>query len=159
MKKIFALFVVSLLLIVCFSSCANIKKDLEFSQDRANAQSIEIFNPEKSYYEGDIHAFLEENEPIVILEPEQHSNFLDALCTLDFEKEVVFFPIPMDGGCDYDGYIIAVVYSDGGYDIIAEGGLYSYAVGSDGQGRHKYDHSDYCGETSWTEFIKEYIEK
>jgi len=158
MKKIFALFV-SLLLIVCFSSCANIKKDLEFSQDRANVQSIEIFNPEKSYYEGDIHAFLEENEPIVILEPEQHSNFLDALCTLDFEKEVVFFPIPMDGGCDYDGYIIAVVYSDGGYDIIAEGGLYSYAVGSDGQGLHKYDHSDYCGETSWTEFIKEYIEK
>ena len=42
MKKIIALFV-SLLLIVCFSSCANIKKDLEFSQDRANVQSIEIY--------------------------------------------------------------------------------------------------------------------
>ena len=158
MKKIFALFV-SLLLIVCFSSCANIKKDLEFSQDRANVQSIEIFNPERSYYEGDIHTFLEENEPIVILEPEQHSNFLDALCTLDFEKKAVFFSIPMDGGCDYDGSIIAVVYSDGGYDIIAEGGLYSYTIGSNGQGRHKYDHSDYCSETPWPEFIEEYIEK
>ena len=158
MKKI-TMLLISLLLIFCLSSCANIKKDLEFSQDRANVQSIEIFNPEKSYYEGDVHAFLEENEPIVILEPEQHSNFLDTLCTLDFEKEVVFFPIPMDGGCDYEGYIIAIVYSDGGYDIIAEGGLYSYAVGSDGQGRHKYDHSDYCGETPWAEFFKEYIEK
>ena len=158
MKKIIALFI-SLLLIVCFSSCSNIKKDLKFSQDRANIQSIEIFNPDKSYYEGDIHTFLEENEPIVILEPEQHSNFLDTLCTLDFEKEVVFFPIPMDGGCDYVGYILAVVYSDGGYDIIAEGGLYSYAVGSDGQGRHKYDHSDYCGETPWAEFVEEYIGK
>ena len=158
MKKIIALFV-SLLLIFCLSSCANIKKNLEFSQDRANVQSIEIFNPEKSYYEGDVHAFLEENEPIVSLEPEQHSNFLDILCTLDFEKEVVFFPIPMDGGYDYGGYIIAIVYSDGGYDIIAEHGLYSYGVSRDGQGRHKYDHSDYCGETPWAEFIEEYIEK
>lgn len=63
------------------------------------------------------------------------------------------------GGCDYDGYIIAIVYSDGGYDIIAEGGSYSYAVGSDGQGQHKYDHSDYCGKTPWSEFIGKYIEK
>jgi len=158
MKKTVALFV-SLFLIFCFSSCANIKKDLALSQDSANVQSIEIYNSERAYYEGDIHIFLEENEPIKILEPEQHANFLDALCTLDFEEEVVFFPIPMDGGCDYGGYVIAVVYSDGGYDIIAEGGLYSYAVDSNGQGRHKYDHSDYCGETPWEELIDEYTEK
>ena len=158
MKKI-TMLLISLLLIFCLSSCANIKKDLEFSQDRANVQSVEIFNPEKSYYEGDIHAFLEENEPIVILEPEQHSSFLDSLGSLTFEKEVVFFPIPMGGGCDYGGYIIAVNYSDGGYDIIAARGLYSYAVSSDGEGRHKYDYSNYCGETPWAEFIEDYIEK
>ena len=158
MKKITVL-LISLLLIFCLSSCANIKKDLEFSQDRANVQSIEIYKPERAYYERDLSGFLEENEPIVILEPEQHSNFLDTLYTLDFEKEVVFLPIPMDGGCDYEGYIIAIVYSDGGYDIIAEHGLYSYAVSRDGQGWHKYDHSDYCGETPWAEFIEEYIEK
>ena len=158
MKKIIALFV-SLLLIVFFSSCANIKKDLEFSQDRANVQSIEIYKPERAYYEGDISGFLKTNEPLAVLDSEHYTNFLDTLCTLDFEKEVIFLPIPMDGGYDYEGYIIAIVYSDGGYDIIAEHGLYSYAVGSDGQGRHKYDHSDYCGETPWAEFIEEYIEK
>ena len=76
MKKI-TMLLISLLLIFCLSSCANIKKDLEFSQDRANVQSIEIFNPEKSYYEGDIHAFLEENEPIWVLESEKYSVFLD----------------------------------------------------------------------------------
>ncbi|MBQ9779328.1 MAG: hypothetical protein IJW00_00105 [Clostridia bacterium] len=132
---------------------------MEFSQDRANVQSIEIYNPERAYYEGDIHTFLEENEPLAVLNSEHHTSFLDALGTLDFEKEVVFFPIPMDGGYDYDGYIVAVVYADGGYDLIAEGGLYSYAIGSNGQGRHKYDHSDYCGKTPWTEFIKDYIVK
>ena len=158
MKRIIALFV-SLLLIFCFSSCANVKKDVKFSQDRANVSSIEIYNPEKTYHEGDIHTFLEENEPIVILDPEQHSSFLDSLGSLTFEKEVVFFPIPMGGGCDYGGYIIAVNYSDGGYDIIAACGLYSYAVSSDGEGRHKYDYSNYCGETPWTEFIEDYIEK
>jgi hypothetical protein len=158
MKKTIAL-LISFLLLFCLSSCATVKKDVEFSQDRANVQSIEIYNPEKTYHEGDIHTFLEENEPIVILEPEQHTSFLDTLYTLNFEKEVVFFPIPMDGGCDYDGYIIAVIYSDGGYDIIAARGLYSYAVSSDGKGRHKYDYSNYCGETPWAEFIEDYIEK
>ena len=158
MKKITVL-LVSLLLIFCLSSCANTKKDLELSQDRDNVQSIEIYKSERAYYEGDISGFLKTNAPLAVLGSEHHTNFLDALCTLDFEKEIVFFPIPMDCGCDYDGYIIAVVYSDGSYDIIAESGLYSYAVGSDGQGRHKYDHSNYCGETPWTEFIEQYIKK
>ena len=75
MKKIIALFV-SLLLIVCFSSCANIKKDLEFSQDRANVQSIEIYKPERAYYEGDISGFLKTNEPLAVLESEHYTNFL-----------------------------------------------------------------------------------
>jgi hypothetical protein len=158
MKKTIAL-LISFLLLFCLSSCATVKKDVKFSQDRANVSSIEIYNPEKTYHAGDIHTFLEENEPIVILEPEQHSSFLDSLGSLTFEKEVVFFPIPMDGGCDYDGYIIVVIYSDGGYDIIAARGLYSYAVSSDGKGRHKYDYSNYCGETPWAEFIEDYIEK
>lgn len=158
MKKTIAL-LISLLLIFCLSSCANIKKDLELSQDRDDVQSIEIYKSERAYYEGDISGFLKTNEPIAVLESELFSSFLDVLCNLEFEEEKVFFPIPMDGGCDYEGYIIAVVYSDGGYDIIAEGGLYSYAVGSDGQGRHKYDHSDYCGETLWIEFIEKYTEK
>ena len=158
MKKIIALFV-SLLLIVCFSSCVNIKKDLALSQDRANVQSIEIYKPERVYYEEDIHTFLEENEPISVLEAQNHTSFLDSLYELEFEKEIVLFPIPMDGGSDYYGYVIAITYSDGGYDIIADGGSYSYAVGRDGQGRHKYDYSNYCGETPWAEFIEEYIEK
>ena len=45
MKKI-TMLLISLLLIFCLSSCANRKKDLKFSQDRANVQSIDIFNPE-----------------------------------------------------------------------------------------------------------------
>ncbi len=158
MKKTIALFM-SFLLLFCLYSCATVKKGVEISQDRTNVQTIEIYNPERAYYEGDIHSFLEENEPITVVKSENFTSFLDDLCNLEFEEEKVFFPIPMGGGYDYDGYMIAVVYSDGGYDIIAERGLYSYAVGSDGQGRHKYDHSDYCGETPWTEFIEEYIEE
>ncbi|MBQ5602021.1 MAG: hypothetical protein IIU77_04280 [Clostridia bacterium] len=158
MKNTIAL-CMSFLLLFCLASCANIKKDLELSQDMDNVKSIEIYKPERAYYEGDISDLLKTNEPVAVLEAETFTAFLDALRSLKFEEEKVFFPIPMDGGYDYDGYIIAVVYSDGGYDIIAEGGLYSYAIGRDGQGRHKYDHSDYCGETPWTEFIDEYIEK
>ena len=158
MKKAITL-LIGLLLLVCLSSCANIKKEVELSQDRTSVVSIEIYNSERAYYEGDIHSFLEENEPIGVLESEKYSVFLDTLCALEYEEEKVFFPIPMDGGCDYQGYIIAIVYSDGGYDIFAEDGLYSYAIGSDGQGRHKYDHSDYCGDVKWNDFVKGFIEK
>lgn len=158
MKKIIV-FLVSLLLIFCLPSCNTVNNGVNLSQDRANVQSVEIYNPDRAYYEGNIHNLLEENDPVATLESENFASFLDVLCDLEFEKEKSLFPIPADGGYDYDGYIIAVVYSDGGYDIIAEGGLYSYAIGSDGQGRHKYDHSNYCGETLWIEFIEEYIVK
>jgi len=158
MKKAITL-LISLLLLVCLSSCANIKKEVELSQDRTNVASIEIYNSERAYYERDIHGFLEENEPIWVLESEKNSDFLDALCAFEYEEEKVFFPIPMDGGCDYQGYIIAIVYSDGGYDIFAEDGSYSYAIGSDGKERHKYDHSDYCGDVAWNDFVEQYIEQ
>ncbi len=158
MKKI-TIFLVSLLVLFCLSSCATVEKEVKLSQDRANIASIEIYNSEYAYYEEDIHDFLRKNEPVAILKSEYHTSFLDALCDLKFEEEIVLFPIPMDGGCDYSGYIVAIVYSDGGYDIFAEGGLYSYAVGNDGQGRHKYDHSDYCGDVAWNDFVKEFIEQ
>lgn len=157
MKKTLTVFL-SFLLLFCLSSCATEQKDVELSQDRACVQAIEIFKPDRAYYEGDIHSFLEENEPLAVVKSESYKSFLDDLSHLEFEEEKAFFPIPMDGGYDYDGYVIAVIYSDGGYDIIAERGLYSYAVSSDGDGRHKYDHSDYCGETPWSEFVEKYLE-
>ena len=158
MKKAIVM-LINLILVFCLTSCATVKVYVELSQGMDNVQSIEIYNSERAYYEGDIHVFLAENEPIAVVDPESHTSFLDALSELEFEKEIVFFPIPMDGGCDYEGYVIAVLYSDGGYDIIAEGGLYSYAVGSDGKARHKYDHSDYCGDAPWAELAEKYIEE
>ncbi len=158
MKKTFLL-LVSVILIFSLSACATITKDFEFSQKRENVQSIEIYNSEQAYYEGDIHQFRDENEPIVLLSDEESSAFLDAVEKLKFEEEKVFFPIPMDGGYDYQGYIVIIVYTDGGYDIISESGQYFYSIGKDGQGRHKYDHSDYCGDDSWSEFVKKHIDK
>lgn len=151
---------ISLLLLLCLSSCTTVEKEkVRLSQDRTNVESIEIYNPDRAYYEGDIHTFLGENKPIAVLQSENFAVFLDTLCTLEFEEEKVVFPIPMDGGYDYYGYIVAIVYTDGGYDIFAENGLYSYAVSSDGQGRHKYNHSDCCGDVSWNDFVEKYVEK
>ncbi len=158
MKKTFLL-LVSVILIFSLSACATITKDFKFSQKRENVQSIEIYNSEQAYYEGDIHRFRDENEPIALLSDEESSAFLDAVEKLKFEQEKVFFPISMDGGYDYQGYIVIIVYTDCGYDIISENGQYFYSIGKDGQGRHKYDHSDYCGDDSWSELIEKYINK
>lgn len=158
MKKTFLL-LVSVILMFSLSACATVTKEFEFSQKRENVQSIEIYNSEEAYYEGDIHQFRDENEPIVLLSDEESSAFLDAFEKLKFEEEKVFFPIPMDGGHDYQGYIVIIVYADGGYDIVSEGGQYSYAIGKDGQGRHKYSHADYYGDDSWSELVEKYIDK
>lgn len=151
-------FLLILLLSITFSSCATVKENIVFSGDRSDIQLIEIYNLDKAYYEGDISKMRQENEPICIFDAQEHSDFIESISSLEFEKEKVIFPIPMDGGYDYSGYVIAMVYSNDSYDIIAEEGLYSFSVGNNGKTRHKYDHSDYCGEKSWADFIEEYIE-
>ena len=158
MKKTIAL-LMSLLLLVFLASCATVEQSYTLSQDGANVQSIEIYRTEMPYDECNIHLFLTEQEPVAVLQPESYADFLDDLCELRFQKEIVLFPIPMDGGCDYVGYIIAVIYSDGGYDLIAGDGLYSYGVGRDGEGEHRYDYADYGGEIPWTELVEGYIEQ
>ena len=79
MKKCFVaiilLILIGSLVLLSLSSCANIKKEVELSQDRTNVVSIEIYNSERAYYEGDIHGFLEENEPILVLKSEKNSDF------------------------------------------------------------------------------------
>ena len=140
-------------------ACATVEQSFAFSQQRENIKSIEIYAPAQPYTEGNIHLLKEENQPVAVLDGDALSDCLDSIEQLTFKKEKVFFPIPMDGGCDYQGYVLMIVYQDSGYDLIAEGGFYSYAVGNDGQGRHKYDPSDYCGEVAWSDLVEKYIEK
>ncbi len=151
MKKAFLLFT-SIILLFNLCACATIKKDFEFSQKRANIQSIEIYDSKQTYTEADIHKFRENNKPIKVLVAQEQKDFLKVIEEFEFEKEVVLFPIPMDGGYYYAGYMIVIVYKDGSYDIIAEYGLYSYGSGD----KHKYDHSNYCGKTPWDHIFEEY---
>lgn len=159
MKKTFSVLIL-LTLVFSLSACTvTTQKTPKLSQKTDQVQAIEIYKPDHAYSEGDVNLFRQENTPVFVLESEANSAFLDELVALKFEEETVFLPIPMDGGSDYEGYIVAVVYSDGGYDIIAEKGLYFYSVGKNGEGKHKYDPSDYCGETPWEDFIEKYIRK
>jgi len=158
MKKITIICLV-LILLFSFTSCTTVNKSIELSGDQKSIQSIDIYDVSEQYYEGDITVLRSENTPIYTVNPEQYADFLDELLLLDFEEEAVFFPIPMDGGCDYFGYVISIVYTDGGYDIVAEEGQFSYSLGVDGKGRYKYEHADYCGDVSWVDFVEKYIEK
>jgi hypothetical protein len=135
-----------------------VPKKLELSKKQSEIQSINIYNTEEYYSERNIHYFLDENTPSYTLDPTQHKDFLKELFALDFEKDIVLIPIPMDGGCDYSGYIISVVYLDGSYDIIAEKGWFSYVV-NERDGLYGYEHADYCGDVAWTEFIESYIQE
>ena len=94
---------------------------------------------------------------ILIVSEEEYSAFLGTIEKIRFEKEILFFPISMDGGCDYQGYLVIVAYADGGYDVISEGGQYSYAIGKDGQGRHAYDHAEDGGNEPGADLIEKYI--
>ena len=140
-------------------ACTMVQHNFSFSQQRDNIKSVEIYNSDKLYYEGDVSSFKKENEPIAVLETEALSDCINSIEQLKFEEEKVFFPIPMDGGYHYQGYILIIVYIDGGYDLIASGGQYSYFIGKDGQGKHNYEHFDYCGEIAWDEFVEKFLEQ
>lgn len=157
MKKVYLL-VISILLMLSFCACTMVQENFKFSQQHDNVKVIEIYNSEKLYDEGNISSFKKENEPIAILETDALSDCLNSIEQLKFEEEKVFFPIPMDGGYQYQGYILIIVYTNGGYDLIASNGQYSYAIGKDGQGKHTYKHADYCGELEWDEFVEKFLE-
>ena len=114
------------LILLCACSCSIVESKVELSQSAENVQSIQIFYSERVYDVGNIADFLEENEPFAILKSEKYNDLLNELRELDYQNWVLHLLVPQDGGYDYGGYIIAVLYSDGGYDIIAEEGLFSY---------------------------------
>ena len=159
MKKA-ALTLFSLFLLCTLFSCAPVRRKVSYAQGIEQIQSIELYHSEQAYSEGNISGFRQENEPITVLQGDACAEFAQAFGNLKFEEVMMLIPIPLDGGCDYEGYVVAVVYADGGYDIFAERGSYSYVVGRDGTVRRQaYDAADYCGEAPWAELIEKYIEK
>lgn len=153
MKKIIIFLVIaSLAFSVC--SCATVQRSIKFGKDQSEIVSVDIYYIEKQYYEGDIHNLRSENTPIYTFEPDVQNEFLSELESQTFEKEIVFLPLPMDGGCDYSGYIVSVVYTNGSYCIIAEQGQFYYLIEDDKTEKYEYDHSDYCGNESWSDFIE-----
>lgn len=155
MKKTLVLFA-SFLFLVCLSGCVTVNSYYKLSDIR-EIHSVEIYDPEKRYYEGNIHDFLDENEPILTIPAEDCADFLNAIEKLEFTQEVLLIPIPMDGGYDYSGYILVVFYSDGSYDLIADGGMYLFRLSPEGERSAKFDYSDYCGEEKWSDFVERYM--
>lgn len=125
MEKTFNFFVIFLLLIV-LSSCETKSVNYELSKDISIISKVSIYYVEEIYDEGNIHFLISENNPVYTLSKEQEDYFLVEICSLVFEREVVYFPIPMDGGCDIVGYVFIIIYEDGSYEMIAENGQFSY---------------------------------
>lgn len=158
MKKAIYVFIAICIMITFLSACTTVEHKFELSHDISGIEQIVIYNTETSYYESNIHNLINELEPNYIIEADQQSDFLEELLDLDldFEEDVSIFPIPMDGGYDYTGYIVCIVYNNG-YDIIAEQGQFRYSKSSDEKESYWYGHMDYCGTNSWEELINKYI--
>lgn len=157
MKKIIVLFLCCFLGLSLIS-CTTKESYPTPSQDVSSIKCIEIYSLEEAYYtEATVLNLRKENIPVRTIDDEKDiSDFVSYISTLKFQKVIVHFPIPMDGGYDYYGYVIAIVY-DNGYDIIAGGGLFSYFVNSDGKEHFKYDYSDYCGDENWSEMFENFV--
>ena len=154
-RKITALFV-ALMLTFSMAGCVYIpgSNRIKLSKDESAIQSIDIYYVEDAYYEGDISGLRSEISPICSLAAEQQKDFIQELLSLEFGSGVQLL-IPMDGGYHYKGYVISVVYDDGSYDLIAEGGQYFYL--NEENGSHKYGYEDYTGEKDWSAWIETYI--
>lgn len=156
MKKIIVFFLCCFLGLSLIS-CTTKESYINISQDVSSIRCIEIYSLEEAYYtEETVHNLRKENIPARTIDDEKDiSDFVSYISTLKFQKVIVHFPIPMDGGCDYFGYVMAIVY-DNGYDIIASGGQFYYSVNSKGKESYKYDYSNYCGDVSWSEMFESF---
>ncbi|MBR6781948.1 MAG: hypothetical protein IKM33_01965 [Clostridia bacterium] len=155
-RKIVVLFIAALLLFNLMGCMyIPVKKSIKLSKDESVIQSIDIYCVEDAYYEGDVSGLRSEISPVCTLTAEQQDDFVKELLSLKFETEIYLLPMPMDGGYDYEGYVVSVVYDDGSYDLIAEEGQYSYL--NVGNGSHKYDYADYCGTKDWSAWIETHI--
>lgn len=156
MKKI-GIFSIILFLLVCLCSCSTVTRSFKLSGDIENVIDICIYYTEKNYTESDVHNLFDENNPIYKMSKEEKELFLNSIETLEYSKEVVYFPIPMDGGVDIGGYIFCINYKNG-YDLLGINGLFSYNINPKGQERYKYDYANYSGERKWLDLVGEYIE-
>lgn len=158
MKKLSAI-IILLLTLIFITSCITVNGTFKLSQSELNITSIEIYKTEEMYDLGNIHFLRDENTPICIIPLQMQEKFINEIESLMYKKEVLLFPIPMDGGFETIGYVIAIVYKDGSYDIVAYNGYFSYTLKANGDERYKYDYSDYCGDEPWDSIIEKYIEK
>ena len=159
MKKLFSCITIVIFSVVFLSSCITVRNKFELSKSREQIVSIDIYNIEGVYTERNVDYLLEENTPIYTIPQVKIEEFLNTLCSFEYKKEVVLFPIPMDGGCDLMGYVIAIIYDDGAYDLVSYSGIFRYSIGKKGQGQYRYDYSDYSGQIDWNEFIVSYVKE
>lgn len=162
MKKILVI-LLSLALLSSFTSCITVKNNAELQRNRDEIEAIEIYCLEEIYHEESLHVIREENTPVYTLKENQQKDFLDKLCQFEYEKKVILAPIPFDGACNLDGYVVSVVYNDGkSYELFGTMCCFSYLVDENGKVQYGYDHADLSSDVSyedWSKFIESYIEE
>ena len=158
MKKIIC--ICALMFIMFFlSACITVDVNFKLSQSKTNITSIDIYEVDSVYDHGNVHNLKEENQPIYTITSSKQEQFIKEIESLKYEKEIILFPIPMDGGLNLTGYAIVISYQNGGYDIIGDDGFFSYKLKENGEERYSYDYSNYCGDEPWDSVIWKYINK
>lgn len=155
MKKTISLGLVILLLVSLSSCVIKTDKAIELCGYVTDITSIDIYFTDEEYSKP-IDTIREDSTPLYTIKKEDEGAFIDRILSLEYEKDVVFLPITY-AHVYSNGYIIVINYSSGNFDLIAESGLLSCVIESDGSESYSYDNSSYCGECSWSSFIEEYI--
>ena len=160
MKKLLSI-LVFVLTLSFLSSCGTVEKNITFSGESWQTLSVEIYYLEEAYLtQSEARNIREENTPIYILDAlnngEKINDLMNEISSLTFTKEVMYFPAAVDWVYLFEKYVICVVYPNG-YDIIASNGQLYYSIDKKGKEDYTYGHSDYSGETAWSDIIEKYI--
>ncbi|MBQ3571230.1 MAG: hypothetical protein IJA15_00215 [Clostridia bacterium] len=160
MKKLLSI-LVFVLTLSFLSSCGTVEKNITFSGESWQTLSVEIYYLEEAYLtQSEARNIREENTPIYILDAlnngEKINDLMNEISSLTFTKEVMYFPAAVDWVYAFEEYVICVVYPNG-YDIIASNGQLYYSIDKKGKEDYTCGHSDYSGETAWSDIIEKYI--
>lgn len=155
-RKITALFAV-FLLIFGLTGCMVIpmRQKIEFRYDVSEITAIEMYNLGDEAYEiQKLEELMNQNFiPVVVLEAEQYSDFVDEVKELEFTDTLVIAPASVSTDYSFIGYIVKITYANGEYEILNHR-CQTYC-NDDGH----YPNAFSCDEGEWDRWIEGYLEK
>ena len=154
MKKVTALILAVILVMVMLTGCIVIPRYRNFEIDPDVVASIELYDLcEVDTMYGD---FVKTESPAYRIPPERTADFLRDLSQIQFSDPLIIVIAAIDPSFYYDNWTVRVNYTDGSFELISSDG---FGQVFDKDEETKDSHHFGCDQEEWSALIRAHIPK